>query len=173
MSAFLLWIAQGFGIGRLPLAPGTFGSIAGLLWFALLLWTGSFPVFLAGTILCLALSVWLSGVGEKVLKQKDPGSVVIDEVAAMPLCYLGWTAFRVWKTGLLPGPEYFFSQQNWLPTVGVFVAFRFFDIVKPWPVGKSQSLPGGWGVTADDALAAVYVNATVLAAHEVQRLLAG
>ena len=50
-------------------------------------------------------------------------------------------------------------------TVAVFAAFRFFDVVKPWPVHQSQSLPGGWGVTVDDALAAVYVNGVVLAIH--------
>jgi phosphatidylglycerophosphatase A len=50
-------------------------------------------------------------------------------------------------------------------TFGVFAAFRFFDIVKPWPVRQSQSLPGGWGITVDDVLAAGYVNVTILVIH--------
>jgi phosphatidylglycerophosphatase A len=162
VNAFLLWLAQGFGIGRIPVAPGTFGSLVGLLWFALLLLPGNFWIFLAGTIIGLALSVWLCGVGEKVLNAKDPGSVVFDEIGAIPICFLGWVAILTWKNGSLPAPEYFFSKQNWLPTLGVFATFRLFDVWKPWPVRQSQNLPDGWGVTIDDALAAVYVNVIVL-----------
>jgi phosphatidylglycerophosphatase A len=157
-----LWIAQGFGIGRIPLAPGTFGSLAGVLWFALLLLTGSFWLFTAGTLAAIALSVWLCGVAEQALGQKDPGCVVLDEIAALPVCFLGWVAVQSWKSGALPGLASFFSAQTWPLTLGVFVAFRFFDVAKPWPVHQSQSLPGGWGITIDDVLAAVYVNGVVL-----------
>ena len=163
MNAFWLWLAQGFGIGRIPVAPGTFGSVLGLGWFALLLLTGNIWIFLLGTMAAVALSVWLCDVGERVLKAKDPGSVVFDEIAAIPICFTGWVAFHLAKTGAFPAPEFFFSKQNWLPTLGVFAAFRFFDVLKPWPVRQSQSLAGGWGVTVDDALAAVYVNGVVLA----------
>jgi phosphatidylglycerophosphatase A len=168
VNSLLLWIAQGFGVGRIPFAPGTFGSVVGLGWFALLLLTGNFWLFLAGTIAGLLLSVWVCGVGEKVLKQKDPGSVVFDEIAAIPLCFMGWIGILIWRTGSFPSPEFFFSKQNLLPTLGVFAAFRFFDVFKPWPVRQSQSLPGGWGVTIDDALAAVYVNVVVLAVYFLQ-----
>ena len=171
MNSFLLWLAQGFGIGRIPIAPGTFGSVIGLAWFALLLLAGNFWLFLAGTIIGLALSVWLCGVGEQVLKSKDPGSVVFDEIAAIPLCFIGWLAIHLAKTGALPGPEFFFSKQNLPPTIGIFVTFRFFDVLKPWPVRQSQSLPGGWGVTIDDALAAIYVNVVLLAAYGARLLL--
>jgi len=172
VNAFLLWIAQGFGIGRIPVAPGTFGSVVGLGWFALLSLSGNLWLFVAGTLIGLALSVWLCGVGEKVLNATDPGSVVFDEIAAIPVCFLGWVVVRLCKTGLLPGPEFFFSKQNWLATLGVFAAFRFFDVLKPWPVRQSQSLPGGWGVTIDDFLAAVYVNLVVLAFYFGKGLLA-
>jgi phosphatidylglycerophosphatase A len=155
VNAFLLWLAQGFGIGRIPVAPGTFGSVVGLGWFALLLLTGNIWLFLFGTILAVGLSVWLCDVGERVLKAKDPGSVVFDEIAAIPICFTGWVMFHLSKTGTFPAPEFFFSKQNWLPALGVFLAFRFFDVWKPWPVRQSQSLAGGWGVTVDDALAAV------------------
>ena len=165
MNKVLLFIAQGFGIGRVPIAPGTFGSVLGLFWFALLLLPGNIWLYLAGIIIGLALSVWLCDVGEKVLKAKDPGSVVFDEIAVIPICFLGWVAIQLCKTGAFPRPEFFFIGHNWLPTLGVFAAFRFFDVLKPWPVRQSQSLPGGWGVTIDDFLAALYVNLVVLAVY--------
>lgn len=163
MKTFLLWLAQGFGIGRIPVAPGTFGSVLGLLWFALLLETGTLWGFAGGTLAGLAVSVWLCDVGEKVLKQKDPGSVVFDEITAIPVCFLAWVALVACRTGSLPGPGYFFSGPHWLPTLGVFAAFRLFDVTKPWPARQSQAWPGGWGVTVDDVFAAVYVNLVVLA----------
>lgn len=163
MNRSLIWLAQGFGIGRIPVAPGTFGSLVGLLWFALLLLTQNLWCFLGGALAGLAASVWLGGVGETVLGQKDPGSVVIDEIAAMPLCFIGWIALEMAKTGSLPTPGYFFSKELWPLTLGVFAAFRAFDVIKPWPLRQSQSLPGGWGITVDDALAAAYVNGIVLA----------
>jgi phosphatidylglycerophosphatase A len=157
-----LWIAQGFGFGRIPFAPGTFGSFVGLAWFCLLVATGRFWVFLLGMILCVCLSVWLCGYAETLLRQKDPGSVVLDEIAAIPLCFVSWIAIHSWKTGLFPTVADFFSKKNWLPTLAVVAAFRLFDIWKPWPVRQSQHLPGGWGVTIDDLLAAIYVALVVL-----------
>jgi phosphatidylglycerophosphatase A len=162
VNAFVLWLAQGFGIGRIPKAPGTFGSVVGLAWLAWLLLAGNLWLFLLGIIIGVALSVWLCGAGEKILKAKDPGSVVFDEIAAIPICFIGWVIVHLRHTGTFPTPEFFFSKQNWLPTLGVFVAFRFFDVLKPWPVRQSQSLAGGWGVTVDDVLAAVYVNVVVV-----------
>jgi phosphatidylglycerophosphatase A len=164
-GAFLLWLAQGFGVGRIPLAPGTFGSLVGVLWFLLLLLAGNLWVFLGGALIGVAVSVWACGRGEQILRQKDPGSIVLDEIAAVPVCFLGWLAIVFWKTGAVPPPEYFFEKPHWPLTLGIFVAFRFFDVLKPWPVRGSQSLAGGWGVTMDDVLAAVYVNLMVLAAY--------
>ena len=157
-----LWIAQGFGVGRILVAPGTFGSVVGVLWFGLLLMTRSLWLFTGGTIAGIALSVWLCDVAEKALGKKDPSSVVLDEIAALPVCFFAWVAIRLCQTGSLPAFEYFFSSQTWPLTLGVFVACRFFDIAKPWPVRQSQCLPGGWGITIDDVLAAVYVNLVVL-----------
>jgi phosphatidylglycerophosphatase A len=160
-----LWLAQGFGVGLIPYGPGTFGSLVGVLWFALLLMTGHLWLFAVGTIAGLALSVRVCGGAEKILGQTDPPSVVLDEIAAMPGCFLGWVGILFWKTGSLPSVDDFVAGRNWPLALGVFVAFRFFDIVKPWPVRQSQSLAGGWGVTVDDVLAAVYVNALVLLVH--------
>lgn len=165
MNSLMLWLAQGFGIGRIPVAPGTFGSIIGVLWFALLLLPGNLWFFIGGTFFALAASVRICEAGEEILNQRDPGSIVFDEIAAIPFCFMGWVIIALIRNGEMPAPEYFVSRYNWPLTFGVFVLFRIFDVWKPWPVRQSQSLPGGWGVTADDALAAVYVNLVVLAAY--------
>ncbi|HYG33136.1 MAG TPA: phosphatidylglycerophosphatase A [Clostridia bacterium] len=166
-----LWIAQGFGSGRIPVAPGTFGSVVGVLWFAVLLAVGGLWGLVLGTCAGFALSVWLCGAAEKIMGKKDPGSVVLDEIAAMPVCFFSWVAIQMGQTGAVPGPEHFFSGTNWLLTLGVFGAFRLFDILKPWPVRQSQSLPGGWGVTVDDFLAAGYVSLVVLLIYGAKSLL--
>jgi phosphatidylglycerophosphatase A len=160
-----LFIAQGFGIGRIPIAPGTFGSALGLLWLGLLLTPGKLWVLLFGTVIGLTVSVWLSGIAETILGQKDPGSVVLDEITAMPVCFFSWLGIWCWENGMLPSPVQLVTSGNWLITLGIFVAFRFFDVVKPWPVRQSQALPGGWGITVDDLLAAIYVSLIVLLAH--------
>jgi len=158
-----LWIAQGFGVGRIPIAPGTFGSIVGLGWFALLLCLKSWPLFIAGNLVAVALSIWLCGEAEQILKKKDPGSVVLDEIVAIPLCFTGWLAAAWWPQHRWPGVDFFWKHP--LESVGVFALFRFFDILKPSPVRESQNFPGGWGVTMDDVLAAVYVNVVVLVVY--------
>ncbi len=161
----LLWLAQGFGLGRIPWAPGTFGSLLGLLWFVLLLAAGKLWVLAAGTLAGLGFSVCLSDAAERTLGQKDPTTVIVDEITAMPVCFLSWVVIFACRSGGLPDVQYFFSRANWPLTLGVFATFRFFDVVKPWPVRQSQSLPGGWGVTIDDFLAAVYVNVLVVAVY--------
>jgi phosphatidylglycerophosphatase A len=167
---FLLWVAQGFGVGRVPFASGSFGSLLGLLWFVVLLWPGSFWLYLAGMSAGVFVSVWLCGRAEKILSRTDPGSVVLDEIIAVPMCFAVQVLEFLHRNGVMPGPRFFFGPHAWLMTLGVFLAFRFFDIAKPWPVHKSQNLPGGWGVTLDDVLAALYVNVVValmllMAAH--------
>jgi phosphatidylglycerophosphatase A len=154
-----LWVAQGFGLGRIPVAPGTFGSILGLGWFALLVASGKWWLLPAGSVIGFGISVWLCGEAERLLKAKDPGSVVLDEVVAIPVCFFSWIAGYLGRTSSFPSLDYF--AKHWLGVAGVFAAFRFFDVVKPWPVRRSQSLPGGWGVTIDDYLAAFYVNVVV------------
>jgi phosphatidylglycerophosphatase A len=158
MNGILLWIAQGFGIGRIPFAPGTFGSLLGLVWLDLLLLPRNPWWFTLGTLAGIAISVWSCQAGERLLQQKDPGSIVIDEIAALPVCFAGWVALVLARTGAMPPPEYFVGRKTWALSVAVFVAFRILDIWKPWPVRQSQALRGGAGVTADDVLAAIYVN---------------
>ena len=162
----VLWVAQGFGIGRIPVAPGTFGALLGLGWFGALLLAGNFWFYLAGTVFGIASSVWLGGAAERILRQHDPPSVVVDEIAAMPVCFLAWVASDWLRKGHFPEPGHLFSAQNWRLILIIFVLFRLFDILKPWPVRQSQSLPAGWGITVDDLLAALYVAAaTVVVFH--------
>jgi phosphatidylglycerophosphatase A len=160
-----LWIAQGFGIGRIAVAPGTFGSLLGLGWLAVLLAFRSWTLFFLGAAAGIAASVWLCGEAERILGRKDPGSVVLDEIAAIPLCFTGWLAAAGLRRHSIPGPEYFWA--HWLSSIGVFALFRLFDVAKPWPVRQSQILPGGWGITIDDVLAAGYVNLVVLLAFQL------
>lgn len=166
----MLWTAQGFGVGWIPVAPGTFGSVLGLLWCALLLCSGQLVVLLTGSLAAVGLSIWLCGAAEKLLGKKDPGSVVLDEVSAMPLCFVAWICIHLSRTSHLPRVDEVFSRSHWLIVLGVFACFRFFDVLKPWPVRQSQALPGGWGITIDDLLAAVYVNLVFVAIHLVKPL---
>jgi len=159
---FSLWLAQGFDIGRIPFAPGTFGSLVGVLWFALLLVPGSLWLYVIGTLLGLAASVKFCGDAERILGESDPGSVVLDEIAVLPICFLPWVLSELWRSNSMPPVEVFFSAHGLWKTAAIYVLFRIFDIWKPWPVRQSQSLPGGWGVTADDVLAAIYVAALTL-----------
>lgn len=157
-----LFVAQGFGIGRIPFAPGTFGSFLGLAWFALLVSTGNFWAYLAGCIEGVAFSIWLCDDAEKILGETDPGSVVLDEIIAIPFCFLPWVASLWWHDSALPEVAHFFTGRALWMTLGLVASFRVFDIWKPWPILQLQHLPGGWGVTVDDVVAAGFVAALSL-----------
>jgi phosphatidylglycerophosphatase A len=135
-------------IGRKLPAPGTWGSVAGLLYFTVFF----YPVGVIGTLVFSAVGAYLAvaicGEAEFRLGRKDPGEVILDEFVAIPLCFLGWHA--------LVGP---------LPAWAVFVIgvglFRFFDILKPLGIRKLQDLPAGWGVVVDDLVAALAACASM------------
>jgi phosphatidylglycerophosphatase A len=159
-----LWLAQGLGIGRIPIIPGTFGSGLGFLWFLLIAAPGNFAFFATAILFSFFVSVLCAEIAEKVLNQHDPNSIVIDEIVAIPICFLGWMAVDP----TIDCPLWFFTEGRWKITLGILFAFRVFDIWKPWPVRQSQRLPGGWGVTVDDILAAIYVaviSGVLLARH--------
>ena len=158
----ILWFAQGFGSGRLPVSPGTAGSAVGILWFALLVTAKSPTIYFLGITLSIPVSIWLCGQGEKILRQTDPGSIVMDEIIAIPISFSGWLLALISKDKTWPDVEYFFTSPKWPMTFAIFIAFRIVDIGKPWPVRQSQRLRGGVGVTIDDVLAAFYVNVFVL-----------
>ena len=142
MSRLALFIATCGYIGYVPIAPGTFGSALGLALIWVVRRFGSAPLEIAVIVLVLAVGTWSSTLAERRLARVDPGHVIIDEVAGMliTLAFIPLTAASA--------------------IVGFFI-FRALDIVKPWPVRKAERLPGGAGVMADDALAAVYGNALV------------
>ena len=162
MDQFILLIAQGLGTGRSPVAPGTVGTLLGLPLFILMLLPGSFVLFVSSLLVLSLASVWLCGRAETILGQRDPGSVVIDEIVAVPLCFCGWVSSLYFANVALPEWNYFFSGTTWYASVVIVLLFRLFDIAKPWPVGPSQSLSGGWGVTIDDLLAALCGNIITL-----------
>ncbi len=153
-----LQIALGFGLGRAPKAPGTFGTLLGLPLLALLLFGGSAWIYWSGIVAGFFVSVWAGGRAEKILGQKDPGSIVVDEYTALPLCFAVFLYDYVRSHHGWPQGLEWLSARSLLAAVVVFALFRLFDIWKPWPIRRSQDLPGGWGLTVDDYLAAIYVN---------------
>lgn len=151
----VLWLAQGLGVGRAPWAPGTFGSVLGIAWTVLLANTGSLAWFSLGTLGLLALAVWVCGQAERILGTHDPGCVVLDEIAALPCCFLPLAFMEVLTRGGLHPWEHFGARAVGGTLLAGFVLFRVFDIWKPGPIRQGQQLPGGLGVVADDVLAAL------------------
>jgi phosphatidylglycerophosphatase A len=147
----MLWIAQGFGAGRIPFAPGTWGSLLGFLWIWALLLPGNIWFYLGGIATGFFIAVWVGHKAEVILEEVDPGSIVIDEIAAMPLAFLGAFLIRFPET---PSLGSFFDGGKWCLPLAAFVLFRIFDIIKPLGINRSQKLPGGWGLVIDDFLAA-------------------
>lgn len=154
MNRLGLFVAQGFGVGRCPWAPGTFGTVLGVPWALLLLLPGRLWVFVLGMVAGLALSVWLCGAAERFLGFTDPGSVVLDEMVAYPICLMPAILSHWRMTGAVPASCEFLAGKGLILIIMTFVAFRLLDILKPWPIRWSQRLPGGWGITMDDVLAA-------------------
>ena len=145
-------------IGHLPKAPGTWGTLFAIPFsIALFQWAGIWGA-LAVSIALILVSVWCCGAAEKVLHQRDPGCVVLDEFVAVPVCYLGVALFNPQIQMQLTETGSLLSYQSIGLHLAVFILFRIFDIWKPWPVGPSQKWPRGWGVVMDDILAAGYVN---------------
>lgn len=155
----IVFVAQGFGSGWAPKGPGTFGSIVGIAWFALLLLCPNLTCYAIACVAGVFLSVYICGEAERILKLRDPGSVVIDEIIALPICYLPYVITRG-ANGSLPDPVAAFTTDWWIILAG-FVLFRVFDIAKPPPIYQSQKLPGGWGVTVDDALAGAFTAVAI------------
>ena len=139
-------------VGRMRKAPGTWGSLAGLLYFTVFFHgLGIFGILFFSAVGAY-LAVAMCGEAEFRLAQRDPGSVVLDEFVAMPLCFIGWPSLA----GLLPS-----WAAPWSLFIGGFVLFRLFDILKPFGISRLQALPDGWGVVADDLAAALAACASL------------
>ncbi|MCJ2163971.1 MULTISPECIES: phosphatidylglycerophosphatase A [unclassified Pseudodesulfovibrio] len=137
-------------IGHFPKAPGTWGSLAAIvaspwLFLPFTLW-GRAAVLAA----ILAIGVWVCSRAEHVLGEKDPGCVIIDELFGQWLALLFFSAMPIWYLGI------------------AFGLFRFFDIVKPWPVKWAETaFPGGLGVMLDDGVAGLYALGGIHLFHTV------
>ena len=153
-----LAIATAFGLGYLPKAPGTWGSLGGVALTALY-WSTLSPENLFGryaanfhfnvpptllavcvTLLIAILGVTAATTAEYYLGKKDPQIIVIDEVSGQLISYLGIGA----------------AVPNWKYLLLGFILFRVFDIWKPFPARQAESLPGGLGIMADDWIAGIY-----------------
>ena len=124
----------------------------GLGWWWLLL-SGGLQFYVIATVVIILLAVPVCTAAEKILGQKDPSSVVLDELVVMPLIWLPVLLFSRNDGSPLPGS--ILHGVGWEKIGAGFLAFRLFDIWKPWPIGLSQRLPAGWGVVVDDVLAAL------------------
>ncbi len=160
------------GVGYLPLAPGTWGSLLAVgIYLLVRISIASHPTdtspivsplgFLAGELIVIAivtlLGIWAASRTERVLKVKDPGKVVVDEVAGQLIALLPLPLTRI-----APWP---------VLVILAFLLFRFFDIVKPYPARRLESLNGGWGIMADDIIAGVYAAIVVALAVVVSGLI--
>lgn len=133
-----VWLATGLGIGLVSPAPGTIGGLWGLP-LAWILSQLDSPTQQIVIILLVLASVAVCTIAARALGgSKDPQAIVLDEIVALPIVFLGVTERTpvVWLAG--------------------FLLFRFFDITKLWPTRQAERLPSGWGIVADDCVAALY-----------------
>ena len=151
------WMGTGLGIGFLRPASATWGSLLGMGY--LILW-GRLPGLTTQLLvqaLSLWLSVWSAGRCEKLLGQKDPHPVVIDEIVALP--------FAFWP--LLQAHE----ARGWV-WIAAFCLYRAADVIKPWPARFVERFPGGVGIVADDVVSATYTGLLLFWAQHLTRMLA-
>lgn len=151
MAKAAVWFATVGGLGRLPWAPGTWGSVAGLALGVALARHAPAPVAWAVLALLCVLAVPVCGTAERALGGHDPAPIVLDECCAMALTILALP----WVT------------TSWGGLAGAFLAFRAFDIMKLPPLPRIERWPGGWGILGDDLGAAIYAIAALSAARLV------
>jgi phosphatidylglycerophosphatase A len=132
------WLAFGFGSGRSPIAPGTAGTIAAVPFVALLLMYTSLPVYLALVALASVAGIYFCGATSKALKVHDHGGIVWDE----------FVGYAITMIALPP---------HWIWLGAGFILFRFFDIIKPWPIKwLDKHVSGGFGIMIDDIIAGLF-----------------
>jgi len=120
-----------FGIGLFPIAPGTLASAVAALAWAFFLRDLAWPWYALLLVVLFFDGVAASASYAAEIGQYDPGRIVIDEVCGQLVALA-------------------FLPAGWLPVGIAFALFRFFDIIKPWPIRKLEKLPAGWGIMADD-----------------------
>ncbi len=133
-------LAFGFGSGAAPKAPGTFGTLAAIIPYLLLVQL-SLPFYLAVLVITFLVGIYICGQTAKDLGVHDHGGIVWDEFVGL------------WIALLLAPP-------GWLWLLAGFVLFRIFDIAKPWPIGwADRQVSGGLGIMLDDVIAGLYALA--------------
>ncbi len=142
-------IATFFNVGKAPFAPGTFGSLAALPVAYLLHRFGGMPVLALAIPLVFLLGWWATIVETRGKDDHDPGEIVIDEVVGQWIALLP-LSIGLWFQGADPAV---FPYPGWITA---FVAFRLFDILKPWPVSWADQKETAFGVMFDDVLAGIY-----------------
>ena len=152
MRSLIVFIATGAYSGYSPIAPGTAGSLVGVLaiWLAFgPLWNDSPPLASVAFVAVFAISCWIAGRTEVIFKEPDSSKIVIDEVLGMVATMYGNPLTVPW---LLAG----------------FVLFRIFDVMKPFPAGWiDRRVEGGTGVMLDDLASAIYANILLQVARRV------
>jgi phosphatidylglycerophosphatase A len=150
LKALIRLLASGFFAGYSPIAPGTVGSLWGVVIYILLY---RYPlIFALATLILFIIGFSVSGKAEELFEKKDSKKIVIDEIASMCLVY----------AIIRPG--------NWLMLVLGFVLFRVFDIIKPPPARKIEGFSGAIAVMLDDIVAAIYTVVVLSGIHVVLRL---
>ena len=142
------------GLGWMPIAPGTWGSLPPMIVFGLLGQLAVSPMVIVVVMMALAvlgsvLCVVLAPGAIAATGNKDPGEVVADELAGQSVCYL---------VAPLVLADSFSVAHIWVVALAGFLFFRIFDIFKPWPARQLEGLPAGWGILADDLMAGVYAG---------------
>ncbi len=136
-------------VGMKLKAPGTWGSLAGLLYFTVFFRHVRWEVNFAWSVVAAFLAVGITGEAARRMGRSDPGEVILDEFVVMPLVFLGWR----WG-GASTWPE-------WVMLLAGFGLFRLYDILKPFGISRLQRWPGGWGIVADDFVAALAACGTL------------
>lgn len=136
-------------VGYWGRAPGTNGTLLGLALYTVLFFQAGFVASVLLTLILVSLAILMCDEGERRLQKRDPGEIILDEVVAIPVCFLGLA------------PTMAASGYVWLYMLAGFALFRFFDILKPFGINRLQQYSGGIGVVLDDLAAAVAVNLTL------------
>jgi len=139
MKIFAKITATFFGVGYFPVAPGTMTSAIIVLLYKFFLHRLSWPIYLLLFFVLFALGILVSDIYSRMLKKEDPRTVVIDEAAGQMIAL-------------------FLLSPQWSLCAASFLLFRIFDIVKPEPIKRVETFPGGFGIMLDDIVAAIFAG---------------
>ena len=151
-----------FGLGWLPVAPGSWGSLPSAIIFGLACYFGGSTAILISLMIVLIIAgsfvcVKFSYVAVAATGNKDPNEVVADEIAGQALTFLAMPLLMTDVSG---------GQIVSIAVLGYFL-FRLFDTVKPWPSYRLEELPAGWGILADDLMAGVYAGIALFVSAKI------